>query len=206
MQTLYYRTAVLESIARKVLTQYDPFYLNQNPQAVPIERIIEDVFSLDIDYMRLTESGNELGRMVYDNGYTTRFNVEKDNYELVRVKAGKMIIEALLLEAPKLYARYRFTLAHELAHWILHKKLFAGTCVAAASYETDSHAGDSVEWQANHLAQAILMPAGQIKRGFHQMMRAKGAQKSITENLAALFEVSYQAMSIRLTEFGLVEG
>jgi len=198
---LYFKTATLECIARKTLAQYDPSYLNLPPQAVPIERIIENIFGLNIGYMRLTVAGDELGRMIYDDGYTTRFNPEKDDYELVRVQAGTILIESLLVNDLKQYGRYRFTLAHELGHWLLHKQLFAGTGIAAATYGTDSLTDDSAEWQANYIAKAILMPVGQVKRGFHGM-REPNKNKII--KLADIFEVSKQAMKIRLNELGLV--
>jgi Zn-dependent peptidase ImmA (M78 family) len=141
--------------------------------------------------------------MIYDDGYYIRFNPEKDDYELVKVVSGTMLIEALLLEKPNLYGRFRFTLAHELAHWILHKRLFIGTCIAAASYNVDNCSVDSIEWQANYLAKAILMPAGQIKRGFYQTKTNSETETSVISNLANIFEVSKQALQIRLNELGL---
>ena len=202
MRELFYRTNTLECIARNTLTQYDPAYLNRQPQSVPLEQIVENVFKLNIDYMRLTIAGEELGRMIYDDGYSTRYNPEIDNYELVRVKAGTVLIESSLLKDPILYGRYRFTLAHELAHWILHKKIYMGTYTAAATYGYT--ADDSIEWQADYLAKAILMPVGQIKRGFYQLQTEHTTRNKIVK-LAELFEVSKQAMEIRLSELGLIK-
>ncbi len=36
--------------------------------------------------------------MIYDDGITTYFNKDKDDYELLRGNAGTMLIEASLLE------------------------------------------------------------------------------------------------------------
>ena len=204
MSELFFRTSTLECIARNTLLRYDPAYLNKQPQAVPLEKIIENVFEIDIDYMRLTVTGNELGRMIYDNGFTTRFNPAKDNYELVRVSEGTILIEALLAKNLVQNGRYRFTLAHEFAHWILHKKLFTGTGIAAATYKTDSLDDDSAEWQANYLAMAILMPAGQVKRGFYQVRAEKLTSDKRIMKLADTFEVSKQAMEVRLNGLGLI--
>lgn len=206
MGEIYYKTSTLESIARKVLLQYDPFYLNQPAQAVPLEKIIEDIFELSIEYMHLTATGDELGRMIYDDGFSTRWNPEKDSYELIRVAAGTILIEAALLDSPMLYGRFRFTLAHELAHWILHKQLFTGTGVAAATYELDGYSDNSVEWQANYLGKAILMPNGQVKRGFYQARSENRTTAGIVSSLAETFAVSRQAMEIRLKELGLING
>ena len=204
MGKLYYQTSTLEALARRVLTQYDPCYLNGPPQAVPIEKIIERIYRLDIDCVRLTMNGDELGRMIYDNGYTIRFNAEKDDYELMRVTVGKMLIEALLANDLTQYGRYRFTLAHELAHWILHKSLYTGTKIAAATFLTDRQYDDSEEWQANYLAKAILMPVGQVKRGFYQIRCEQGTAKDKIKKLADIFEVSQEAMGYRLSELGLM--
>lgn len=204
MSSLYFKTSTLEAIARKVLTQYDPHYMNRQPQAVPIEKIIERNYGLDIDYVRLTMNGDELGRMIYDNGYTIRFSAEKDDYELLRVTAGKLLIEALLANDNMQYGRYRFTLAHELGHWILHKSLYTGTNIAAAAFITDRHYDDSEEWQANYLAKAILMPVGQVKRGFYRIWAESGTNKSKLKKLADIFEVSQEAMGYRLSELGLM--
>jgi hypothetical protein len=196
--TDYYTTHTLENIARYVIKQHDPYFFKFEPQAVPIERIIEDTYCLTIDCMRLTMSGEVLGRMIYDNGYDTCYNPEKDKYELVRVTKGTIIIESLLLEHPRYYGRYRFTLAHELAHWIIHKKLFTGTRTAAASHKSSEISDNAVEWQANYLAAAILMPAGLVKCAYYQAKARKAA--NIAKELAGIFEVSAQAMKIRLNE------
>lgn len=139
MATLYYRPQALETIARHILTRYDEMYLNGKPRAVPIETIIEKTFGLRIEYQYLTNDGRELGRMIYDNGITTYYDRETMDYALMRVEGGTMLIEASLLEDEKYYGRLRFTLAHELAHYILHKRIFSGTGVAAALYRPQAH-------------------------------------------------------------------
>jgi len=197
----YYSVNTLENIARNTIKQYDEYFLNFEPQAIPIERIIEDAYGLNIDFMRLTIAGNELGRMVCENGYSTRFAPDKDDYELVKVTEGTMLIESRLLEKPQYHGRYRFTLAHELAHWIIHKHLFKGTSTAAAHYKSDVRGLNTIEWQADYLAAAILMPAGLVKRAFH---RVRNEKVDIIKKLAEIFEVSKQAMRIRLEELGLI--
>jgi hypothetical protein len=204
MGDLYFRTQALDSIAIKTLKTLDCCYLNLPPQPVPIEKLIEEVYGLCIDYMRLTEKGDELGRMIYDDGYSTRFNTEKDGYELIEVKRGTMLIEALLAESKRFNGRYRFTLAHELSHWILHKKLYEGTHLAAATFKADAASDDSTEWQANYLAKAILMPNGQVKRAFCAARTEYNTNAGRVSRLAGIFQVSKQAMEIRLNEMGLV--
>lgn len=201
--TVFYRPQALETIARRTLSEYDPMYLNGSPRAVPIETIIEKTFGLRIEYQYLTNDARELGRMIYDSGITTYYNREIMDYALMRVEGGTMLIEAALLEDEKSYGRLRFTLAHELAHYIIHKQIFSGTGVAAALYNNDTDE-DATEWQANYLAKAILMPNGQIKRCFYALRPVYKTKSAYVCKMAEIFEVSKQAMEIRLKDFALI--
>ena len=80
---MFFRPQALESIARKLLVEYDASYLNQSPRPVPIETIIEKVCGLSIEYKYLTNNGRELGRMIYDDGITTYFDKDINEYALI---------------------------------------------------------------------------------------------------------------------------
>ena len=203
MATVFYRPQALETIARRTLNEYDPMYLNGSPRAVPIETIIERTFGLRIEYQYLTNDARELGRMIYDSGITTYYDRDRGDYALMRVEGGTMLIEASLLEDERCYGRLRFTLAHELAHHIIHKRIFSGTGVAAALYNHDANE-DATEWQANYLAKAILMPNGQVKRCFYALRPVCRSKSEFVCKMAEIFEVSKQAMEIRLKEFALI--
>ena len=138
--------------------------------------------------------------MIYDDGYTTRFNPDIDNYDFVKVTAGTIIIEASLLIQ---YGRRRFTLAHELAHWVLHKELYTGTNIEAATYGMNNYCSNSIEWQADYLAKAILMPERQVRRGFSMVQNERTDRKIMC--LSRMFGVSRQAMEIRLKELKLIK-
>lgn len=202
MTNVYYRAQALEAIARKTVLRLGENYLNLPPQAVPIETLIESIFGLTIEYKYLTRFGDELGKMVYDDGYVIFYDREKDDYAFLEVRKGTMLIDASLTEAGANYGRLRFTYAHELSHWILHYQLFSGTGTAAALYGSEK-TEDSTEWQANYLAQAILMPVGQVKRCFYSLRRFGGTD-AITEQMMEVFEVSKQAMGYRLNGLGLL--
>lgn len=204
MANVFYRPQALENIACRTLCKYDVAYLNRSPRAVPIEQIIEKTFGLRIEYQYLTNDGRELGRMIYDSGITTYYSREDMDYALLYVDGGTMLIEASLLDDEKLYGRLRFTLAHELAHYILHKQLFAGTGVAASMYDDETD-GDATEWQANYLAKSLLMPKGQIKRCFYALRPVCRTKGELIGKMADTFEVSKQAMEIRLKEFALLQ-
>ena len=63
---------------------------------------------------------------------------------------------------------------------------------------------DATEWQANYLAKAILMPNGQVKRCFYALRPVCRSKSEFVCKMAEIFEVSKQAMEIRLKEFVLI--
>jgi hypothetical protein len=87
--------------------------------------------------------------------------------------------------------RQKFTLAHELAHYILHRDLIESGIVDDTMYR--SELGNVYETQANQLAADILMPIRLIKKWREQN------PESDYKDLAKAFDVSEQAMKIRLS-------
>ena len=97
--------------------------------------------------------------------------------------------------------RLRFTEAHELSHWILHKGLYVGTGESAALQPAVKET--SMEIQANMLGSALLMPMPMVKRCFYQMRSGRDNQ-AIVQAMSEVFQVSRQAMRIRLTNHHLL--
>lgn len=196
-----YRTEALEAIARRTLLMLDPFYLNARPQVVPLEQLIEKKYGLCIEYRYLTNNGRILGKTIFDDGYTSYYDIDNHQYELMKVEKGTMFIDYTLID-PDMEGRLRFTEAHELAHWIIHQEVYAGTGEAAALMSSDQDT--AAEWQANMLATCILMPLGQVKRCYYELQATGIAKRSVTEKMAQIFGVSKKAMAIRLESKGLV--
>ena len=91
-------------------------------------------------------------------------------------------------------ARKRFTIAHEISHYILHKDLINVEIVDMTMYR--SMLSSEYETQANRLAAEILMPANLVKREF--------ANDQDVTSLARKFDVSLAAMEIRLRGLRLI--
>lgn len=85
--------------------------------------------------------------------------------------------------------RRRFTVAHEIAHYVLHERMIGDGVFDDALYRSGLPHQEEV--QANALAADILMPRSKIR----EMQRIHGTD---IEKLAEIFNVSQQAMSIRL--------
>lgn len=93
--------------------------------------------------------------------------------------------------------RQRFTLAHEISHFILHKDLIDEQ-KGSVLYRKDFNSSSSIEQQANFLAAALLMPKEEIEKAWKTL-------SNILE-IAEIFETSKEATYIRLNKLGLLNG
>lgn len=93
---------------------------------------------------------------------------------------------SIVVRAQDSFVRKRFTVAHEVAHYLLHRNLFSKELVDDALYR--SGLSTSVEAEANGLAADLLMP-------WHLLSSL--ANRPL-DDLAHMFQVSQQAMKIRL--------
>lgn len=87
--------------------------------------------------------------------------------------------------------RQRFTLAHELAHRILHSDLIGDGITDDGLYR--SSLSDDIERQANAFAAELLMPARLVRKLYREGMKD-------TQSIAERFDVSYDAALVRLRE------
>lgn len=161
----YYTEQTMESIARRVLDAYDERLYRGQPRAIPIEDLIER-HGLTLEFQYLRKNGRILGKTVFDTGLEAVYDMELGEYTLFPVKAGTILIDASLCEEETSTGRLRFTEAHELSHWILHKGLYTGTGESAALQPAVRET--SMEIQANMLGSALLMPMPMVKRCFYQ--------------------------------------
>lgn len=98
----------------------------------------------------------------------------------------------LLVNSNDSVTRQRFTIAHELGHWILHRKLMESNKDIAVLYrkplgETDS---DPLEQEANCFAANLLVPKDMLKEALE-----KSKEEAF---LANYFNVSRSVIGYRL--------
>lgn len=91
--------------------------------------------------------------------------------------------------------RQRFTVAHELAHFLLHRDHIGSGVSDDALYR--SSLSDVREAEANRLAAEILMPRERVRAAFAQ---TTGTAEERLKTLSDTFGVSEAAMSIRLEQ------
>ena len=106
--------------------------------------------------------------------------------------------------------RRRFTIAHEVGHFVLGHQLESGEHVHVDKGHFISHRGpraskgiDPKEIEANQFAASLLMPASLLRKSVARL----GTQPVLDQHVAQLakkFGVSEQAMTIRLTAMKLL--
>lgn len=98
------------------------------------------------------------------------------------------------LRAQESFVRKRYTLAHEIGHFVLH--LQSGRRKGSGVlHRTDEDNHTRLERQANQYAANLLMPAPAVKEAWDEGLTL--------EELAASFQVSIAAMGWRLHNLGL---
>jgi IrrE N-terminal-like domain len=90
--------------------------------------------------------------------------------------------------------RQRFTVAHEIAHYLLHRHDIGSGVVDSIMYR--SSLTSRKETEANRLAADIVMPAKLVSRELDRLggLRIPG----VVDEMAAIFRVSVPAMKVRL--------
>ncbi len=123
----------------------------------------------DIKVVYLPMTGTQSGQLSYSDGFWT-ININS-------------------LHNKK---RQRFTLAHELGHYILHKEKNA-EFKDTVFFRNDVL--DSMEYKANEFASELLMPEVDVRAYVNKGIRNIG-------NLAEIFGVSAAAMKYRIISLG----
>jgi IrrE N-terminal-like domain len=111
-----------------------------------------------------------------------------------RIFEGDRIDYVIEINSQHSENRRRFTLAHEISHYLLHRDQIGDGVTDDMLYR--SRLGDHIETEANRLAAELLMPRMLVKTLFRSGIR------SLTQ-LCEMFKVSDAAMRIRLKQLRL---
>ena len=156
MRTPYYREQALEGIAREVITAYDPNLYYGVPRMIPIEDIIE-AQGITLEYQCLRKTGCVLGETIFDDGGAIIYDYDIPGYTVIAVKGGTILIDSSLCREDASTGRLRFTCAHELAHWLLHKRLYSGTGESAAVLKKENRESEA-PWNKKY-ARSFAVPS-----------------------------------------------
>ncbi len=111
-------------IAEAYLNEHYPSALKFSA-AVDIRHIAGDICNLTVVHRQITKSGVVLGLIAFGDIEITIRN-ELNQKEAVPLSEGTVIIDNRLTDNRRA-TRYRFTLAHEVAHWLLHRTYHSPT-------------------------------------------------------------------------------
>jgi hypothetical protein len=166
---------------------------------------------IDIDF--LVESGEKLDLEDYP-GLRANYGIEGGVWKDLETGSLKIYVDDGLMgdESPSGWARYRMTVAEELAHIKLHREIIDAMKTAADFRVLHTHPQwQEVERNAKRFAAAILIPARrlmpQARESYRSIVRVAGTsnrdavKKWMCKALADRFQVSQTAMNLRLSEY-----
>ena len=113
----------IETIAQSILTDYKPG-IEIEPAAVDIEHLAEAYFDLQMDYQDLSHNRSILGMTVFADCSVPVYDGKKDEAKHIWVQEGTILIDNSLLKDDQIQ-RGRFTVGHEVGHWVLHGCYYA---------------------------------------------------------------------------------
>ena len=185
-----YRFYELEQIAADALRDTESCIKGRR---VDIERLILEKFKLKI------ETFVDLRR-------------RWDTYAFIDTTGAVIFIDADLMNEARLEKKYRFTLAEELAHFLIHRHLFADCRAIEGRMKIeemqDERTRAYMESNAKALASAILMPkatveplaeslAGKLVDGEGHIL-----VDQVVSALAGEYDVNFQAAKRRMINLG----
>ena len=217
----------IDGIGEQYVKAFCPEVLS-HPAPVDIESFVENYLGITPDYQYLSNNGIYLGMTVFnDTNVVPIFDPGTGRAEYISAKARTIIIDNRLLEENRQH-RYRFTLGHEAGHDIFHSGFFGynpdqlplfdmGTapmiqCRTDCGNSSkkmpkfwDDH--DWMEWHANRLSSAVLMPRLAVERlveGVRSERRDSIRRASMVFAVAETFDVSFEAAMYRLKDLGFI--
>lgn len=169
---------------------------NQQYKEPPLLRSVDDIIRQANDSGLYKGYKLEIEELINDvsasegNTIEIRYvSLPKATSGILNQENGKWIMSINRDDNPK---RQRFTLAHELGHYILHKNKndsFEDSVFFRGEDKT------SIEYAANIFAADLLMPKEKVR-----FLILNGTK--VVKDLAEAFDVSIPAMKFKLTELG----
>jgi Zn-dependent peptidase ImmA (M78 family) len=137
--------------------------------------------------------GAEIRRKAFDDD-TSGMLIREENRVIIAVNSTHV------------EQRQRFTIAHEIGHWVLHRGrplVVDATVKVNLRAKNSGFASQREETEANQFAAALLMPVDSVQAIYEKLSNGK-ALSDLVSTLSNRFRVSSVAMQYRLTNLGLV--
>lgn len=201
--------------AEQVISNYENLTSRNAKPPIPVESILELSLELHLVFEDLKQI---LG---IDDALGATY-----------IKTRRICIDKSLLD-DRSEGRLSFTCAHEVGHWVLHRDFV--TAAGRSGLNNDAifcrvkDAKQPIEWQADYFAACLLMPEKDIKSAWNKtfgsepltLFNVKSAYSgplcfdpcvrnwpfiaNMVRDAGNFFNVSKQAMIIRLQDLGLIK-
>ena len=219
--------ADFDPLAMQILNEKQPRVL-ERAMPLDLDDLAENAFPLTCYDAILSKDGSILGLITFADQNLPIYTDELDECSLPTTE-GTIIIDKRLRNIP---TRYRFTKAHEISHWILHRRFYSpynmpynfrntGSSYIANRQEAVGRKNpveaktdfEWSEWQSDCLSAALLMPActfiptaqhfiSMLEDTTGTLIYGSKEARSITSEIARIYEVSPRSVTIRLSTFG----
>ncbi len=216
-----------DPLAMQILEEKQPCVL-ERAMPLDLDNLAEEAFPLTCYDAILSKDGSILGLITF---VKQKLPIYTDNFDESSIPAeeGTIIIDKRLHKIP---TRYRFTKAHEISHWILHRRFYSpgnrsynfrniGSSYIANRQEAVGRKNpveaktdfEWSEWQSDCLSAALLMPACTFIPTAEHFIAAPGSEngkliygskesRGIMSEIAKIYEVSPRSVEIRLSTYG----
>lgn len=226
----------LERYAADILKDYQPELLT-SPQPLNIELFAEQYLDACLELRPLTANRSILGVTVFNGGLIPVYDNIKGKLVAIEVPERTIMVEQGIINTHE-PGRFNFTLAHEAAgHLACHADVNIstgkicrqerGAVVFMCRPEGATHASnklktpeDWLEWQADYMAGAILMPAATVPMAVSWILREAGVlggdyglrelrnnprlQMYVAKHIGQIYRTSTSAARIRLQNLDLI--
>ena len=153
MKVAFLPRSEIENEALRLIHEYGQKFGAITGPPIPMDEIVDSHLDISLDYKDLNP------------GKTRKIILGSLNVE----KKSLFVDESLdPFTFPRNEGRYRFTLAHEAGHWVLHRpqlivereqpSLFGATTVVEPIVCRTTSKKEPMEWQADNFAAYLLMP------------------------------------------------
>jgi len=178
----------IEDEAEKILQKAKSLGFYDNNKATPLDQITEIILNCNIIYQNLDQ---------YQHGL---LGIADYKQKIIWIDESLDCYEDCNLSDE---GRLNFTLAHEIGHFILHKKLYENDDFTDFHNETNP-IGKRIEIQANIFAEMLMMPSKLIcQKWQNDFSYIENNHQKISE-MMKFIKTSREAMEIRLRNLNLI--
>jgi Zn-dependent peptidase ImmA (M78 family) len=168
--------------------------MSNNPQQLASEILRRGKYTVPVDIHSIAQEHNIAVRTE---------NLEDSVSGILVIKDGSAVIGVNESHHPN---RQRFTIAHEIGHFLLHNDKSNIFIDASPTFYRDNKSSlgiESQEIEANMFAASLLMPENEL-RGLINNQHIDPYDDTAIRRLADQFKVSSQAITIRLIRLGII--